>query len=121
MRIGFFTDGFPPQTNGVATTVYESMEALIKKGHEVFVVAPKYPKFKDKGKNIFRISSIPMSKNPDVRIGLSLPEKELREMDFDLIHGHSGGPISFLGWEIARGKNIPYIITYHTLWNKYTH
>lgn len=121
MRIGFFTDGFPPQTNGVATTVYESMEALIKKGHEVFVVAPKYPKFKDKGKNIFRISSIPMSKNPDVRIGLSLPEKELRDMDFDLIHGHSGGPISFLGWEIARGKSIPYIITYHTLWNKYTH
>ncbi len=42
-------------------------------------------------------------------------------IDFDIIHGHSGGPISMMGWQIARMKGIPYILTYHTMWKHYAH
>ncbi len=28
-------------------------------------------------------------------------------LDFDIIHGHSGGPVTFLGWQIAHMKKIP--------------
>ena len=40
---------------------------------------------------------------------------------FDIIHGHSGGPITLLGYEFAKLKRIPYVFTYHTLFNQYTH
>ena len=56
MRIGLFTDTYPPYINGVATSVYMLKEALEKKGHQVFVVTVnsvnmKY-KYEDNGKTI---------------------------------------------------------------------
>src|SRR3989338_8671805 len=108
MRIGFFTDGFLPQPDGVTTSVFESAKEHRRRGHEVFIIAPKDPGYVD----------------PEIRMGLSLPDKALRKiisMDFDIIHGHSGGPVSLLGSQVARAKKIPCVVTYHTLWNRYTH
>ena len=124
MRIGFFTDGFLPQPNGVATSVSESAKELERRGHEVFIIAPKYPGYIDHSTNVIRLPSIKVLKLPETRLAPSFPDKSLGKifsMDFDIIHGHSGGPITFLGREIARAKDIPFVITYHTLWNRYTH
>ena len=123
MKIGFFTDAFFPQPNGVSTSVLDSAKALEKLGHEVIIIAPKYPGYKDR-KNVIRLTSLKVYKQPEMRMALTLPEPSLRKVlsiDFDIIHGHSGGPVTLLGWEIARSKNIPYVMTYHTLWSKYTH
>jgi len=123
MKIGFFTDGYLPQPNGVATSVAASVKELVRRGHDVYVVAPKQPGFKDE-KNVFRLTSVKIYGKEDFRLALNLPEKPLREVlrkDFDIIHGHAGGPVTFLGWQIARLKNIPFVATYHTLWNRYTH
>ena len=38
MRIGLFTDTYPPYINGVSTSVQMLENALRKKGHKVFVV-----------------------------------------------------------------------------------
>lgn len=124
MRIGFFTDGFLPQPNGVATSVYETAKELERRGHEVFIIAPKFPHYKDRGSNVIRLASINIHEPTKTRIALNLPDKDLRKVlaiEFDIIHGHSGGPITLLGWEVARSKKIPYVVTYHTLWNRYTH
>ena len=48
MKIGFFTDGYLPQLNGVATSVEAWSKGLGKLGHEVYIIAPKYQNFKDK-------------------------------------------------------------------------
>lgn len=123
MKIGFFTDGYLPQKNGVATSVDLFAKELERLGHEVYIVAPKYPGVID-GKNVIRLTSVKVSTKPELRVALHLPDKSLRKVvsiNFDIIHGHSGGPITLLGWEIARTKNIPYVATYHTLWSKYTH
>jgi len=123
MRIGFFTDGFLPQPNGVATSVFESAKELKRRGHEVFIIAPKYPGYRD-AENVIRLTSVKIYKEPELRVALNLPDKNLRKilsMDFDVIHGHSGGPITFLGREIARVKKVPFVVTYHTLWSHYTH
>lgn len=124
MKIGFFTDGYLPQKNGVATSVVEYARALESHGHEVIVIAPRYPGYKDKSKNIIRLSSINFRKEIGIRIALYLPEKSFRnllKLDFDVIHGHGDGPITMLGWTIAKRKNVPFILSHHTFWNKYTH
>lgn len=124
MKIGFFTDGYLPQTNGVTTSVYESAKELRRRGHEVFIIAPKYPGYVDSDKNVIRLTSVEVNKKPEIRLSLNLPDKSLRRvlsLDLDIIHGHSGGTITLLGWEAASLKSIPFIATYHTLWNRYTH
>ena len=56
MRIGLFTDTYPPNINGVATSVCMLKKALEKKGHQVFLVTvnPDNMKFvyEDNGKTI---------------------------------------------------------------------
>ena len=124
MRIGFFTDGFLPQPNGVATSVFESAKELERRGHEVIIVAPKYPGYVDSDLNVVRLTSLKVLSRPEIRMALHLPDKSLRRvlgMDFDIIHGHGGGTITLIGWETARLKGIPFVVTYHTLWNRYTH
>ena len=38
MKIGLFTDSYPPYINGVSTSVYNLREALKKLGHTVYIV-----------------------------------------------------------------------------------
>ncbi len=123
MKIGIFTESYIPQLDGVATSVHAQAKELEKLGHEVYVIAPRYPKYKDK-RNVIRLISVKVYEKPLVRIGLQIPQRSLLkilQIDFDVIHGHSGGPITFLGWQIAHMKKIPYVATYHTMWNRYAH
>ena len=124
LKIGFFTDGYLPQLDGVGENVSSLATALRRAGQQVYVIAPKHPGFKDKDPNVFRLRSVRVYKKPEWRMALPIPEKDFRQaakIPFDIVHGHAGGPVSFLGFEIARRRNIPYVFTYHTLWNRYTH
>ncbi len=128
MKIGFFTDSYLPRLDGVAVSVEACVRALRARGHEVFVIAPREPRYRDNGKDIYRLASVkfPSTKGtPEARWTLQLPEKTLLQVlkiDFDVIHGHSTlSGITFLGFQIAKVQNIPYVATYHTLWNRYTH
>lgn len=124
MKIGFFTDSYLPQLDGVATSVTACAEELERRGHKVSIIAPKKPGYKDKKKNVIRLRSVKVHSEPEFRMALQIPETSLLRalrIDYDIIHGHSGGPVTFLGWQIAKVKGVPYVVTYHTLWNRYTH
>lgn len=124
MKIGFFTDGYLPQINGVATSTEELANSLRDKKSKVTVVAPSYPNFKDKTKNVLRLKSVKIYKNPDIRIAYMFPDRILAQVitqDFDIIHGFSGGSIPSLGLALSKIKGKPYVFTYNTRWNQYTH
>lgn len=124
MKIAFFTDTYHPQVSGVVENVETSAKALRELGHHVTIVAPRTPKFKSKERDVIWIPSVKVIKNPEVRLIVPIPDKTMRALlakRFDIIHGHAGGTACFLGWELARRKKIPYIFTYHTLFNRYTH
>lgn len=123
MKIGLFTESYLPDPNGVATTVAATARELEKMGHTVYIIAPKHPGYKDE-KNVIRLYSMRVVEKLEMRTALMLPEKNLYKilrLDLDIIHGHGGGTVSFIGWEIARIKNTPFIGTYHTLAHEYTH
>lgn len=124
MKIGFFTDSYFPQVNGVTASVYETAKELKKKGHTVYIITSRYPNYKDKEDHVIRLSSMPFVKKLNIRLATHFPEKPLFDLykkNFDIVHAHSGGTISLLGLEFAWLKNIPIVFTYHTLFNKYTH
>ena len=125
MKIGFFTDNYMPHIDGVTISVETCAQALEARGHEVYIIAPRYPHYKDKRKNVHRLLSVKLPKSTGARIALQIPEKSLLDIlaiDFDIIHGHPwGGGVTFLGLELARLKNIPYIATYHSIFEHYVH
>ncbi len=123
MKIGFFTDSYLPTPDGVATSVEATARELQKLGHDIYIIAPNQPHGKDR-KNIIRLVSIQIIKSPEIRWALEVPQPELfkiANLEFDIIHGHSGGPISVLGWQLAHLHNLPFIETYHTSWEHYQH
>jgi glycosyltransferase involved in cell wall biosynthesis len=124
MRIAFFTDTYWPQINGISENIDTVKKGLERLGHEVYIVAPKSSGYKDEDPNIFRLSAIKIIKNPEQKVIIPIPEKDLRKLfrhKFDMVHVHTLGTAGFLGWEVAQLRDLPCVVTYHTLLNRYSH
>ena len=126
MRIGLFTDTYPPYINGVSTSVYMLKEALEKKGHQVYVVtvnneSTKY-KLENRGK-IVRIPGIPTGIY-DYRLTGIYPLKALniiKKWKLDVIHSHTEFGVGTFARIIAKQLGIPLVHTYHTMYEDYIH
>lgn len=126
MRIGLFTDTFPPHINGVATSVYMLKTALEKKGHEVFIVtvnddALEY-KFEEEDK-IIRIPGIPIGIY-DYRLTGIYPVKAInviRKWNLDVIHSHTEFGVGTFARIVSKQFDIPLVHTYHTMYEDYIH
>lgn len=124
MKVAFFTDTYWPQVNGISENIDTLKRELERKGHTVYIVAPKSSGYQDREKNIFRLSGVRIVKNPEQRMIIPIPQKDLRSLfrrKFDLVHIHTLGTAGFLGWEVAQLRDIPTVVTYHTLLNRYSH
>lgn len=126
MKIGFFTDTYFPQLNGVATSVSYFAQILRNAGHQVHIIAPKINGYVDKDKDVYRIPSVRVWPTvPDnVRVPLPTPNRswlKIFRLDYDIIHAHGNGLFSLLGYGVAKQKKVPFILTFHTLINQYGH
>jgi len=125
MKIGIITDSYYPQLNGVVVSVDNFTRELRKLGHEVYIFAPLLKNYKDKDRNVFRISNFKViSSEPEVLVPLPMPRlsyQQIFNINLDVIHAHGNGAFSFLGCQIAKLKGIPFILTFHTVHTKYTH
>lgn len=125
MKIALFTDTYYPVLNGVTVSVNNLAEQLTKQGHTAYIFAPEVARYKKKEKNVYRLPSIQVIASwPEVRLPLILPRKVMNSLlpkDIDLIHAHGNGPFSLLGYQVAQGKGIPFVMTFHTQFTRYTH
>ena len=123
MRIGFFTDTYTPQINGVVTSIRLFKAALEERGHEVYVFAPN-PESEDDGEGTVRFASMPFVFQPEMRLASPVSIEALRlldEIDLDIVHAHDPFSIGLFGMRVARRHKIPYVHTYHTLYPEYVH
>src|SRR5258708_6349005 len=107
MKIGFFTESYLPQLDGLATSFVGTMaKALEDRGHEVYIIAPWYPGYKDLNKKVYRIASVKVNDDPEIRLALQIPEKALfhiLKIDFDIIHGFPGmAGVTAVGLQMAK-------------------
>ena len=125
MRIGLFTDSYPPYINGVSTSVYNLRKSLIKLGHTVYLVTVnnRYKTEYDEKEKILKIASIP-SGLYDYRFGNIYPMsiiKKIKKWNIDVIHSHTEFGIGIFSRIISKKFKIPLVHTYHTLYEDYTH
>lgn len=126
MRIGLFTDTYPPYINGVSTSVYMLKKALEKKGHQVYVVAVSNSVVKyefEENNHIIRIPGVPTGIY-DYRMSRVYPVKVInmiRKWKLDVIHSHTEFGVGTFARLFAKQFNIPLVHTYHTMYEDYIH
>lgn len=126
MRIGLFTDSYPPYINGVSTSVYNLREALKKLGHTVYIVTVNDSIIKheyDEKEKILRIPGIPIGIY-DYRLSeiYSISTvKMIKNWNLDVIHSHTEFGIGIFARILSKKFKIPLVHTYHTLYEDYTH
>ena len=122
MRIGLFTDTYPPFINGVSTSVLMLKQGLEKLGHEVYVVTINSESFCYKEEeNILKVPGIPCGIF-DYRISGVYPLKALKiikKWNLDVIHTHTEFSIGTFARLISKQYNIPLVHTYHTMYEEY--
>lgn len=124
MRIGLFTDTYPPYINGVSTSVWVLKRALEKKGHQVFVVTVNAEEYKYASEeNILHIPGIPIGIY-DYRLTGIYPLRainKIKDWNLDVIHSHTEFGVGTFARIIAKQFDIPIVHTYHTMYEDYVH
>ncbi len=124
MRIGLFSDTFPPFTDGVSTSVLMLKRGLEKIGHDVFVVTVNPESFKYKEEdNVLRIPGIKTGIYQYRLTGIYPIKAQsiIKTWKLDVIHSHTEFGIGTFARIVARELNIPVIHTYHTMYEEYMH
>lgn len=126
MRIGIFTDTYPPYINGVSTSIVMLKGALEKLGHEVFIVTVNNEnltyKYEDDNK-IIRLPGIPIGIY-DYRLTGIYPVRvinKIKNWKLDVIHSQTEFGVGTFARLIAKQMNIPIVHTYHTMYEDYVH
>ena len=117
MRIGFFTDTFLPQANGVVTSLLSFGPELVRRGHEVSVFCPKSNVKEFKGMTVFSYPAVTFRAYPEFKI--AVPQGRDRAPKLDIVHTHSPFTMGFFGWRVAKLQNIPRVSTFQTLLSEY--
>jgi glycosyltransferase involved in cell wall biosynthesis len=112
-----------PQVNGVTTVVARIGDVLRAFGHEVVIVAPRYPGSPaPTGTGELRIPSAPFPPYPAIR--LSLPQfsgvaRFLDAFEPDVVHVATEGSLGLTGRRYAMRRHVPLVTSYHTNFPQY--
>lgn len=124
MKILITTDAYVPMINGVVISVMNLKEQLVKRGHEVKILALSDTGRARKEGDVYYLPSIPFPIYPDARVTFSFYGeyvKELIDWKPDLVHSQSEFTSLCAAKRIAKNLNNPVIHTYHTMYEDYTH
>ena len=125
MKIGIFTDCYTPNTNGVVTSIRMLEQEMKKRGHEVYIFAPS-KSVPNENQNLYMLKSMPLivAKQYKNRIATFYSReiaKKIKDIGLDIIHTQSEFSLGAFGKIISRKYDIPFIHTYHTMWEDYIH
>ena len=122
MRIGLFTDTYPPYIHGVSTSVLMLKQGLEKLGHKVYVVTVNSENFHYKKEDdVLMIPGVPIG-ILDFRMTSLYPlraQKIIKSWNLDVIHTHTEFGVGSFARLIAKQYNIPLVHTYHTMYEEY--
>lgn len=127
MRVGIFTESYPPLVNGVSTSILMLEHALTKIGHEVFIITVSDNKkdyVLENNGHILRLPSVNLANCYDYKMTSVYPIKAvnmIKKMNLDVIHSNVEFTVGIFARVVSEQLSIPLVHTYHTNWEDYTH
>ncbi len=124
MRIMMFTNLYYPVVGGVTKSVERFATAFGEKGHETLIVAPTFPDQPAREEGVLRVNA--WQNFAGTKFSVSLPLKlnlseALEEFAPEIIHSHHPFLLGDDALRAAASTNTPLILTYHTMYEHYTH
>ena len=122
MKIGFFTDTFAPQINGVVTSIQSAMDYL-KDRHSVYVFCSNVQPAVPSTDQVWRFPSVVYPFQKEYRLAWPFhPQfKKIQSLKLDIIHIHTPFTMGYGGLRVAAWLGVPVVHTYHTCFEKYIH
>ncbi|MCL2136804.1 MAG: glycosyltransferase [Coriobacteriia bacterium] len=123
MRIGFFTDTFHPQDNGVVYVIDGLRQELEKQGHEVFIICPterflgSLSNAKHSDDHVIRVRSLPVVGPDATRLSVFMPPRlllKIARLKLDIIHMHTPSTLGMMAAYVARKTKTPIVVQHHT-------
>lgn len=126
MRVGIFTDTYPPFINGVSTSVVMLKRSLERLGHEVYIVTVNNENMKykyEEDEKVVRIPGLPTGIY-DYRLTGIYPItalNKIKKWNLDIIHSQTEFGVGTFARIISKQLGIPLVHTYHTMYEDYVH
>ncbi|MFA5422086.1 MAG: glycosyltransferase [Bacilli bacterium] len=125
MNIALFSDTYPPEINGVATSTRSLFSTLVSHGHQALVITTN-PTTKDVTyiDGILRIPGAELKKLYGYRMSWifnSKAMKIIRAFQPDVVHIQTDAGIGIFGHIVTRLLKLPKVYTYHTMYEDYTY
>ena len=119
MKIAFFTDMFLPQVNGPTTAIVDMAKKLADRGHQIYIIAPKFPKiheFSYKNVAVRRCASVPAMIYKDLKLTSVFDPsilKLVKDNKIDIVHFHTPATLGLQAILVARILRLPLVGTFH--------
>lgn len=125
MRVVIFTDTYPPEINGVATSCFNLTRTLKEHGEEVLVVTTNiYGKELSKEKEVVRIPGIELKWLYNYRLAYFYNEgaaKIIEDFKPDVFHIQADWGVGMFGSIMASKMKMPTAYTFHSDLEDYTY
>ncbi len=126
MRIAYTTDVFWPRINGVTVSTHIFLNELSRRGHEVHLWAPEYPKANPPvlpDPRVSRMKSTGLFFSKEDRLATPFQKRRLfAELDAlapDLIHCQTEFSMAWPALAYGRSRAIPVVMSCHTYFEQY--
>jgi len=137
MHVSVVTETYPPEINGVATTLARLVEGLGARGHEVSLVRPRQPgdpgsapdagsREADAGAERtahWLVAGMPIPRYPHLRMGVPagpMLRQRWANRRPDIVHVATEGPLGYSAVMAARRLGIPVTSDFRTNFDAYT-
>lgn len=113
--VAAFTDTYLPTVNGVTYTISAWRDRYAERGGRMDVVYPKSNYGPADGEH--PVGSLPFPFYEGYRLGI--PSIPAGVQDIDLVHAHTPFSVGFAGYRLARSKDVPFVVSFHTPTGEY--
>ena len=127
VKLAIVTETYPPEINGVASTIARFINGLAKLGHDITLIRPRQgskdiPKTESNFKEILTFG-VPIPGYSSLRMGLPQKNMLLKKWSSDrpsLVHIVTEGPLGWSALEAAKKLNIPVCSDFRTNFDAYS-
>lgn len=122
MNILMMTNTYTPIVGGLEKSVQTFSKEFQKKGHKVFIVAPRFKNMPKYERGVIRIPAIQKFQGTDFSVNLPIPgllTKFIKRFQPDIVHSHHPFLVGDMALRISRSQQIPIVFTYHIMFEQY--
>jgi glycosyltransferase involved in cell wall biosynthesis len=127
LRIGFVTETYPPEVNGVAATIARVIEGLHSRNHQIQLIRPRQHRNDGNGSeerfHEVLMRGLPIPRYPNLKMGL--PSKRALVQLWtarrpDLVHIATEGPLGWSALQAAHRLKLPVSSDFRTNFHAYS-